>query len=275
MTSGARKRFAALVSGSEDRIDLAEAALLIAAEEKPGLDVPYHLGQLDTLAGDAKGAVEGAGSDLERLRGLNRFLYSEEGFSGNRKSYYDPRNSFLDEVLERRTGLPITLGIVYTEVARRLGLEVHGVCFPAHFLCKLSRGQEIIIDPFDGEILTRADCEVRLRQALGERAVLEAGHLRDARPREILARLLGNLKHVYVARSDLERSLACCDRILMLTPDSPTELRDRGVLYQKLECFAGARADFERFLQLAPNDPSADAVRGSLVDLLQRTRQIH
>ncbi len=275
MSSDARERFAALVGGSEDRIDLAEAALLIAAEEKPGLDVPYYLGQLDTLAGDAKGWVERARSDLERLQELNRFLYSEEGFSGNRKSYYDPRNSFLDEVLERRTGLPITLGIMYTEVARRLGLEVHGVCFPAHFLCKLSRGQEIIIDPFDGEILTRADCEVRLRQALGKRAVLESGHLRNARPREILARLLGNLKHVYVARSNLERSLTCCDRILMLRPDSPMELRDRGVLYQKLECFAAARADFERFLQLAPNDPSADAVRGSLVDLHQRTRQIH
>ena len=161
------------------------------------------------------------------------------------------------------------------EVARRLGLDVRGVCFPAHFLCKLPRGQEIIIDPFDGEILTRDDCEVRLRQALGERAVLGANHLRAAGSTEILARLLGNLKHVYVGRSDFERSLACCDRILMLEPDSPTELRDRGVLYQKLECFAAARADFERFLQLAPNHPSAAAIRASLVDLLPRARQIH
>ncbi len=256
-------------------MDLAEAALLVAAEEKPSLDVPYYLGQLDTLAEDAKAWVPAEPSDLEQIQGLNWFLYSEEGFSGNRKSYYDPRNSFLDEVLERRTGLPITLGIVYMEVARRLGLEVHGICFPAHFLCKLSRGQEIIIDPFDGQVLTRDDCELRLRQTLGARAVLEPSHLRAAQPREILARLLGNLKHVYLGRSDFERTLVCCDRILMLAPDSPTELRDRGSLYQKLECFAAARTDFERFLQLAPNDPSADAVRESLVDLLQRTRQIH
>ena len=275
MASAVRERFADLVRSPSGACSLAEAALLIAAEEKPGLDVDRYLAQLKALADEVRPRIEGGGSARERIESLNRFLYAEKRFSGSRNSYHDIRNSFLDDVLDRRTGLPITLAIVYIEVAAGVGLDVRGVSFPAHFLCKHTGQDEIIIDPFAGRILTFEDCEAKLRVALGRGAVLEPERLRTAEPREILARLLRNLKHVHLRASRFEKALACCDRILLVTPDVPREFRDRGVLYRELECFRAALGDFERFLELAPHDPSADAIRRGLAELRRQAAQIH
>ncbi len=274
MDSGARERFAELVRSPSRIRNLAEAALLVAAEEKPDVNVDRYLGQLGLLAEEARPQVGCSDSELGRIEALNRFLYVEKGFRGSRRPTHDPRNSLLDEVLDRRTGLPITLAIVYMDVAVRLGLDVRGVSFPAHFLCKHVGRDEIIIDPLTGEVLRREDCRVRLHEALGCEADLEES-LRPAEPREIVARLLRNLKHVYFRQGRFENALACSDRILILTPDRALEIRDRGVLYQKLECFGAALADLERFLELAPHDPSAGPVRRGITDLRRRAAQIH
>ena len=274
MNSGARERFAELVRSPSGIRNLAEAALLVAAEEKPEVNVDHYLARLGLLAEEARPHVGCSDSELGRIEALNRFLYVEKGFCGSRRPTHDPRNSLLDEVLDRRTGLPITLAIIYMEVAVRLGLDVRGVSFPAHFLCKHVGRHEIIIDPLSGHVLTREDCRVRLHNALGHEAGLEES-LRPAEPREIVARLLRNLKHVYFHQGRFENALACSDRILILTPDRALEIRDRGLLYQKLECFGAALTDLERFLELAPHDPSADPVRRGIFDLRRRAAQIH
>ncbi len=262
-----RARFAELAGAPDDAIDLSEAALLIAAEAYPGLDVARYQRALDDLAAQAAPAMRGAAAEAERVRRLVHFLAVERRFRGNQDDYYDRRNSFLNEVLDRRTGIPITLALVYIAVARRLGLVLRGVGFPGHFLVKHGGPGGLIIDPFFGQIVSLQDCEQRLRAVMGPDAQLDPSYLRAARPKEILVRILRNLKQIYLQARELEPALACSERILLVEPDLAQELRDRGLLYEQLECFAAARADLERFLALAPDDPTADAVRARLIDL--------
>ena len=271
-----RDAFAEGLRRPDERIDLARSALLIAAEEYPALDIARYLARLDELAGEVAPRLEAAGSAAERVAVLNRFLFSEHGFAGNRAHYEDPRNSYLNEVLDRCAGIPITLSLVYMEVARRAGVEVDGVGFPGHFLVKHGGRDPIVVDAFFQTVLTREECQVRLAAVLGAEARLQPElHLRKATPREILVRLLGNLKVIYVRSADFGRALACCERILLVAPDAPHELRDRGLVYEKLECFSAAAADLERFLKLAPDDESAGAVRERLTSLAARLRQLH
>lgn len=270
----ARDRLAELASRDEADIDLAEGALLIAAEARPELVVERCLGLLDELASKTRDRVAAAESALDCIARLNRFLFDEMGFVGNQQDYYDPRNSLLDCVLERRTGIPITLSIVYIEVARRLGLDVRGVSFPGHFLVRAAE-LPILIDPFHGRLLTRDDCEALLREVQGEDAKLAPNHVRPARKGEILARVLLNLKQVYLQREEFEAALACCDRILLFTPDAPLEHRDRGLIYAKLECFGPALADLERFVELLGRRRPPAAVEELLESLRERVRRIH
>ncbi len=262
-----REQFAALAAAPDERIDVATGALLIAQEEYPRLDVGAHLARLDALAAAARAQLREGMSGAEQVRRLNRFLFVEQGFTGNSEQYYDPRNSFLNDVLDRHTGIPISLSLVYSEVAQRLNLPVFGVSFPGHFLAKYFGEPEIIIDPFFGTIISIAECTKRLRRLYGARARVGAHLLRPATAREILVRLLSNLKQIYVEASDFPRALACVERILLLVPDTPRELRDRGILYQRLECFAAALRDFQRYLQLAPDDDAAPLIRETLPDL--------
>jgi regulator of sirC expression with transglutaminase-like and TPR domain len=272
--SHARKRFAELALGPDDRIGLAEAALLIAQEEYPSLDIPAYVGRLDELAAAAAGDVRPGLAPAQQIARLNHFLFVECGFAGNSDHYYDPRNSFLNDVLDRRTGIPITLSLVYSEVAQRLDLPVYGVSFPGHFLAKYVGDPEIIIDPFFGTVISTDECAQRLRGIYGDDAQLDQRLLRPATVREILARMLSNLKQVYVQKSDFERALACVDRILLLAPDTPRELRDRGIIYQRLECFAAALQDFERYLRLAPDDDAAQLIRDLLPELQRQAAQL-
>ena len=161
------------------------------------------------------------------------------------------------------------------EVARRIGLVVLGVGFPGHFLAKHPGSSELIIDPFFGQILSLRDCQQRLRAVLGEEATLEPVHLRAATPKEMLVRILRNLKQVYLQARELAPALACSERILLVEPDIRHELRDRGLLYEQLECYAAARADLERFLSMAPDDPSADAVRERLIGIGRHRSTLH
>jgi regulator of sirC expression with transglutaminase-like and TPR domain len=271
-----RERFAELARLPDAKIDLALAALWIAAEEYPALDPGSYVARLDALAAAAAPRLRAAGSDAERAERLLRFLHDEQGFRGNQERYDDPRNSFLNEVLDRRTGIPITLALVLVEVARRAGLALEGVSFPGHFLVKLDGERPLVLDPFFGRVLNLEECRARLRAALGPDAVLDPERqLRAALPREILVRMLTNLKHLYLRGRDFGRALACCERILLLVPDAPLELRDRGLVYERLECFAAAAADLERFLQEAPDDESAPAVRDHLRALRARPQRLH
>ncbi len=271
-----RERFAAAVRAPDSTLDLAECALLVAAEEYPDLDVAHYLGRLDALAEAAAVPIADARSDEQRVATLNRHLFVDLGFAGNQQHYEDPRNSFLNDVLDRGRGIPITLAIVYMEVGRRLGLPVEGVGFPGHFLAKYVGDTQIVIDPFFGRILSEPQCAARLRAALGPDVEWEPRiHLRAATPREILVRLLTNLKHLYFRQEDYGRTLAASERILLITPDAPLELRDRGLLYERFDCFAAASADFERFLELAPDDPTTGAIRERLASSRRRVGRLH
>ena len=182
-------------------------------------------------------------------------------------------------MLDRRRGIPITLSLVYVEVARRVGLSARGLGFPGHFLARVQGEQDrpdLIVDPFHGRVLSQADCEALLQRFLGPDARLSPQlHLRPATPREVLVRLLGNLKHNYVRRRDFGRALACCERILLLVPAAPLELRDRGLIYEQLECYEAARADLKRFLALAPEDESVPAVKARIAALAGKAPRLH
>jgi regulator of sirC expression with transglutaminase-like and TPR domain len=270
-----RQSFEAIARGPDARIDLARAALLVAAEEYPGLDLDGYLGRLDALARQVSGRLAGRG-DAERVALLNEFLFREQGFVGNAEHYDDPRNSFLNDVLDRRCGIPITLSLVYTEVARRVSLPAHGIGFPGHFLARVDGDAGVLVDAFHGRVLSESDCARLLATLLGPGARLVPHlHLRPATPREILVRLVSNLKQLYLRRRDFGRALACCERILLLTPDTPLELRDRGLVYERLECYAAARSDLHRFLELAPEDRTAPAVRQRLRELDRRQPRLH
>lgn len=270
----AREKFAAIAAANDDRINLAEAALLIAKPEYPTLDVGSYLRRLDHLAEEIRPEINRRMPAAEQVARLNQFLFVECGFAGNHGNYYDPRNSFLNEVLDRRLGIPISLCLIYCEIAGRLGMPVRGIGFPGHFLCKYIGPSEIIIDPFFTTVLNMQECEARLHETYGPGAKLEPKWLEPATRRDILVRVLSNLKQIYVEKNDSERALSCTDRILLLQPDSPRELRDRGLLYQRLECFAAAIRDLERYLLLAPDDDAADVVRSLLPDLQRQAAQV-
>ncbi len=269
-----REHFAALASGPDDAIDLGEAALWLAAEARPGLDVAHYLGRLDALADEVRPALQDAASEAARVRLLNRHLFEVHGFRGDRDAYYDPRNSFLDQVLDRKTGIPITLSVVYIEVARRVGLDAAGVNFPGHFLVRVGR-EPIIVDPFEGRLASRGECTVRLRAALGDEAELDDELLAPTPARRILLRMLSNLKAIYAGQKDFEAALGCCERSLMLFPDLPQELRDRGLMYHALDCPRPALGDLERYLELEPEGEGVDTIRRLVGELHANLPPIH
>jgi regulator of sirC expression with transglutaminase-like and TPR domain len=266
MPPSARERFAQLVSGPEEELDLAEAALLIAQEEHPEIDVAAYLRQLDALAAAVRARLPESPAPTEIIQELNAQLFREEGLSGNESEYYDPRNSFLNEVLDRRRGIPITLSVVYLEVGRRLGLSLVGVGFPGHFLVKYASADgDLVLDPFSGGIsLSHEELEQRLRRMYGEGNpfLSQIPQLLTATSKkEILVRMLRNLKGIYLQQSDFARALAVLDRILLVAPDLAMEIRDRGAVHQRLGHLQAAVQDFRRYVQMAPNAEDSEAIR--------------
>lgn len=227
-----RARFAALVAEPDSDIDLARAALWIAAEARPELDVTHYEAALAALATRAAARVEGIAGDAARARALAAFLHDEAGLRGNPDDYYDPRNSYLDAVLDRGLGIPISLSIVFVDVARRIGLRAAGVGFPGHFLASVAAedGSQVLIDAFEGRSLDLEACGDLLVRAAGAGARLDPAMLEPTPAREILARMLRNLKQIHVDRDEVDEALACSDRILLLRPDDDAEQRDRRVL---------------------------------------------
>jgi regulator of sirC expression with transglutaminase-like and TPR domain len=270
----AAQRWKEIVAGPEEEIDLAEAALLIAAHEYPGLDVFAYLRRLHDLGTELKRRLRPDIGPTDRVVVLNRYLFDELGFRGNTQDYYDPRNSFLNDVLDRRLGIPITLSIIYVEIGRRLGLALHGVAFPGHFLVKCpARDGIIVLDPYErGASLGLEDLQQRLRALRGGTAPppdMARHMLAAAGKKDVLARMLRNLKSIYLERRDPARALAAADRIIALEPRAAEEYRDRAALYLELECHRAALSDFRNYLMLKPDADDAASVHGRVVELQQ------
>ncbi len=266
MTMLARQRFATMMAEGEEAINLAEAALLIAQEEYADMDCSAYLDRLDRMADKVDRRLSNEKDPRGQLDALNRYLFETVQFRGNSEDYHDPRNSFLNEVLDRRTGIPITLSTVYLEVGWRLGMPLHGIGFPGHFLVKYSSPEgDIVIDPFhQGTILSEEDCQNRLDQMYGRRVQFGQTLLAAATKRQILIRILTNLKGIYVTAKDHRRALAAVDRILLINPGLDREIRDRGILRMQLEQTPQGIADLERYLTTSPQAEDAEEVRARL-----------
>ena len=272
-----RLAFARLVSRPEPAIDLAEAALLIAKEEYPDLEVAQYLSHLDAMAAQVRTRV-GCALDSHRLiASLSDFLFREEGFRGNADDYYDPRNSFLNDVLDRRTGIPITLSALYMAVGRRLGVRLLGVGMPGHFLVKyVGPDEEIVIDPFNGgAIVSSADCQRLLDRIYDGKLPLDPRFLATVGTRQILARMLHNLKAIYVNIQAYGKALGIVERLLILDPQAAAEIRDRGLLSCQIKRYPQAVADLEQYLRLAPAAEDAKVIRDHLRSIRQRVASMN
>ncbi len=266
----ARGAFARIVSGGDSAIELDRAALLIAAEEYPDLMVDDYLGKLDDLAERVRQRLYADAGPHETLARLNQVLFDEEGFRGDDKEYFDPRDSYLNAVIDRRIGSPITLSAGYGEVARRLGFELQGIGFPGHFLLKHETGEgEILIDAFyGGQILTHDDCRERLKRNFKDKLEFHPEQLESTTPRFMLFRILNNLKGIYANRREHARALAAVERMLLLVPDSPSEVRDRGILLSDVGRPLEGVGELARYLKLKPDARDRVRIEG-IIDRLR------
>src|SRR6516164_5017142 len=233
----------ALEDGS---IDIARAALTLACMEYPELDPQTYLRRLDTLAMRVNAGLRASPTARETIALLNRVLFEEEGLRGNRDDYYDPRNSFLNDVLDRKLGIPITLSVVYMEVAQRVGFPVAGTGMPGHFLIKHHdvMSGEIVIDPFNrGRIVGSADCQRRLNEIYPGGLELLPEFLQAVSHREILTRMLNNLRQIYFTKRNFTKGLMVLDLLLAIPPPSPELVRERGLVRLHLERYFGAAQD--------------------------------
>lgn len=270
----ARTAFAEQVRLPEEQLDLAEAALLIAEEEYPALDRLRYLELLDELADAARAKMGGETDPYARVNVLSEYLFDEEKFAGNERDYYDPRNSYLNEVLDRRLGIPITLSLVYMEVGGRLGMQIAGVGMPAHFLVKyVGDRDEIVVDPFRrGIIMSADDCRELLRRVTGDLIPVTTGELPVLGKKEMLNRMLNNLKGIYLARKDYPRSLGAVERMLLVNPKQPEEVRDRGLIKYRLGELTEAIFDLETYLNANPDAPDADAMERQVREMRRELR---
>jgi regulator of sirC expression with transglutaminase-like and TPR domain len=258
-------------------VNLGKAALLIASEEYPGLDVREYLVRLDEMGCALRQRLDDEPRPERAVMALNRYLFREQGFRGNTEHYYDPRNSYLNEVIDRRTGIPITLSTVYMEVARRAGLDVEGVGLPGHFVVRIrTPGHPLLVDPFhEGTMLTEKDCQDRLDRIFGGKVKMEPKMLRPCRHRDMLERMLRNLKAVYIRDQDVHRALRVADLLVRIQPGNAEDLRDRGVLFAALDCYGLAARDIESYLVLAPKAPDAGELQRRLAQLRLKAARLN
>jgi regulator of sirC expression with transglutaminase-like and TPR domain len=269
--------FAQLLAAEDVRIDLAHGCLMIAQDAYPGLNVERYLGDIERMAMRLRGRMPQTYGAEERVAALNQFLFEDLGFRGNTEAYYDPRNSYLNEVIERKTGIPITLAVLYMALGRRIGLPLEGVSFPGHFLVRLRlRGGVLVLDPFaTGAPQSESELRARLQRVIPAGAadgvpVAELPldqFLEPATNRQILARVLRNLKAIYRETDKPERLLEVLNRMLVLAPDSSADLRDRGIVYQRLEAYRAALKDLSAYVEREPDAPDFDDVRVRVMEL--------
>jgi regulator of sirC expression with transglutaminase-like and TPR domain len=266
----------ALVSRPDGRIDLARAALAIARWAYPRLDADAYLERLDGLARAVDG-VRRSPDALGRLHRLREYLFVEQGFSGNRDDYYDPRNSFLNDVLDRRQGIPIALSLVLMEVGKRLGLAIEGIGLPGHFIAgaRLDDSQ-ILLDPFNGgALVTPEECEELVGSVVGRPVTLLPEHYAPVSGRQLLTRMLANLKGAYWRRQEWDRVVGAIDRLLVLDPKAAGEWRDRGVAWSNLGEVRRGLGDWERYLTEFPDAEDHETVKGHLRRARQKLAQLN
>ena len=270
------KTFEELATKKDDEIDVAVGAALIARDVYPALDVPALMAKFDEMAAPLSALGLASMTALEQVKHLGEYVYEVLGFKGNETDYYDPKNSLLSDVVQRKLGIPITLALVYVELARRAGVDARGVGFPGHFLVRVAngKGEPLFVDPFfAGRVLDRDALLKLLRRATGPNQELKDEHLAPASARTILVRMLINLKWIHTTRGDLARAHLALDRIVSLTPDAPAALRERGMLAARLGAVEAARADLTRLLELQPEVSDAGVVRAKLEELRAKSSQ--
>jgi regulator of sirC expression with transglutaminase-like and TPR domain len=263
--------FEELAALPDERIDVATGAALIARDAYARLDLDRLSARFDELAAPLIARGVSAMPVDEQVQVISSYLYEDLGFRGNEQDYYDPKNSLLPDVLDRRLGIPITLALVYCEVARRAGVRARGVSFPGHFLVRVDGASDeapVAIDPFfGGRRLDEPGLQKLLERSSPSQKLDFAEHLAPASARTMLVRMLINLKWIYATRGDFARALLALDRIICLTPDSVPALRERGLLAVRLGAVEAARADLSRLLELVPQAPDAGSIRKQLEEL--------
>lgn len=259
------------------KVPVAEAALTIAQYEYPTLDVSKYLGILDELGDTLKPRIAGLTDETEIIHEINRWLFAEEGYRGNTANYYDPRNSFLNQVIDRKLGIPITLSIVYIEVGRRAGLPLYGIGLPGHFITGLlSDAGRIFIDPFNGgEILSEDSCRRIVLRHRSAPAGFKPHFLDPVWPKQILVRMLRNLKATYWRQGAEIKALQMIEWVTILAPDSPAEYRERGFINEGLGDTQRAADDLERYLDLLPDADDREMIKAAIERLRARKTDLH
>lgn len=270
-----QNRLAELLRQPDEQLSLAEAALVIAASAYPNLDAQRYIRRLDAMAETIAGRVGGETDPFRIIAGINQFLFHEEGFFGNTQEYYDPRNSFLNEVLDRKVGIPITLSTIYLEIAERLRFPLVGVGMPGHFLVKHPYFQ-ILIDPFSqGRILTESDCRTRMEQVLGDSVEFHESFLAGVGKRHIVTRMLNNLRAIYLNARQYQKALDITDLALAVQPDSPDEHKQRAALLLHLRRYSEAAAELNSYLEHSPDADDVKEVRETLANLRRTIAQLN
>ena len=275
------RAFGKLVAGEDTSIDVAKAALLIATIEYPELNAQRSLATLDALAYRVRSMLRVSQTEtslpetLEALTiidAMNKVLFEEEGFHGNDSDYYNPDNSFLNKVLEDRVGIPISLSLLYMEIGKRVGLLIEGIGLPFHFVVRCTLPTEILyIDPFEGGLLlSEGDCRERIRRfSHGKINRLPRHFFEPVKPKQLLVRMLGNLKGIYLHRDDYTKTLVVSNYILLLIPDAAREIRDRGIIHLQLKHYAKALHDLKAYLKLEPQAEDRHEIQGHIKTIQQ------
>lgn len=271
------RAFEALIAGEDAAIDLAQAALLIACIEYPDLDMAHYMAQLDALARRVRALL--ALPDLDALpqlsleieplaviHALNDVLFKQEQFHGNRADYYNSANSFLNKVLEEHIGIPISLSVLYMEVSRRVGLHIDGIGLPFHFVVRCCSPEGYVyIDVFDrGKLLSEQQCRERIYRMAGGKVKIQAHWFEPVSHKQLLSRMLLNLKQIYLRNEEYTRALAVSDRLLLLDPGSAAERRDRGMVHLQLKHYGRALRDLKAYIALAPQAQDRDEILGHI-----------
>jgi len=256
-TRTTREELNLLLKEKESSIDLAKAALTLAQDEYPALNVTPYLDQIASLARRVSERISVGRDPIATVAALNGVLFEEEDFKGNSEDYYDPRNSFLNEVLDRRMGIPITLSILYLEVARRADIPMVGIGLPGHFIVGLvSPGRTIYVDPFhQGQLMTVKDCAARVAKIFDGQMAFTPEHLEPVDKRGILFRLLTNLKNIYMESRSFAKGHTVIDKMVLLAPQEWAQVRDRGLVRYHLKHYQPALTDLELYLQNSPEAP--------------------
>ncbi len=264
--------FAALVRSEieDERVDLLRAALTFARIEDPQLDLEHYMHRVEELARRVAARIQDLDDPAQVIAALNEVLFQEEMFRGNTVDYYSPRNSFLHHVLDRRLGIPITLALVYMEVARRVGFPLFGVGMPGHFLLKHYDvdGRSILIDAFErGQVVTEEDCRQKLKSIYAGQVTLQPEFLLPVTRRQMLTRMLNNLRSIYLSQRDFRRAVQVVDLILVIYPRSPEDVKQRAVLRYNLDDYRGALSDFDEYVKMSPDASDAEEIRQTALSL--------